>query len=55
MTLITINETMRRLSIGRSTVYRLINEGRLISVLIRGSRRIRLDSVDSLGVSETSK
>ena len=48
MQLITITETMRRLSCGRSTVYRLISEGRLVAVSIRGARRIRVDSVDRL-------
>ena len=48
MELITVNEAMRRLSIGRTTVYRLIKEGRLQSVTIRGARRIRVDSVDAV-------
>ena len=48
MELITVKETMRRLSIGRSTVYRLLAEKRLDSVTIRGARRIRVDSVDDV-------
>ncbi len=45
MKLITTKETMRRLSIGRTTVYRLIAEGRLTAVTVRGARRIQSDSV----------
>lgn len=45
MELITITETMRRLSIGRSTIYKMMGDGRLHSVTIGKARRIRVDSV----------
>ena len=46
--LITVKEVMRRLSIGRSTVYRLAAEGAISSVSIRGARRFHVGSVDAL-------
>lgn len=49
MELITITETMRRLSVGRTTIYKLLSEGRLKSVNIGRSRRILLASVDEIG------
>lgn len=45
---VTVKEAMRRLSCGRSTIYRLMGSGALVSVTIRGSRRIRVDSVDKV-------
>ncbi|WP_082751248.1 helix-turn-helix domain-containing protein [Blastomonas sp. CCH1-A6] len=45
---ITIAETMRRLSVGRTTVYSLLADGRLKSVKIGRSRRILLESVEAL-------
>lgn len=46
--LITINEAMRLLSLGRTTIYRLMNEGSLESVTIGSSRRISMKSVEHL-------
>lgn len=46
--LITINEAMRFLSVGRTTIYRLIKEGSLESVTIGSSRRISMKSVEYL-------
>jgi excisionase family DNA binding protein len=44
---ISVKEVMRRLDCGRSTVYRLMKDGTLDSVTIRGARRVRVDSVDN--------
>ena len=49
MELITVAETMRRLALGRTKVYQLLAEGRLRSVKIGRSRRIRVDSVEAIG------
>jgi len=45
---ISVKEVMRRLDCGRSTVYRLLNDGSLDSITIRGARRVRVDSVNRL-------
>ena len=49
MQLITVTETMRRLSIGRTTVYKMIGDGRLQSVTIGKSRRIQVQCVVDIG------
>lgn len=49
MQLITVAETMHRLSVGRTTVYKMLSEGRLKSVSIGRSRRILLASVEDIG------
>lgn len=43
--LITQEEAARRLGISRTTVWRLIKEGTLLTVNQRGKRRVRLDSL----------
>ena len=43
--LITQEEAARRLGISRTTVWRLIREGTLLTVNQRGKRRVRLDSL----------
>lgn len=45
---ISVKEVMRRLDCGRSTVYRMMKDGTLESVAIRGARRVRVDSVNKL-------
>ncbi len=47
MELITIAETMRRLSLGRTKVYHLLAEGHLQSVKIGRCRRILAESLDA--------
>lgn len=48
MELLTVTETMRRLSLGRTKVYQLLAEGHLKSVKIGRSRRILLKSVEAI-------
>nr|DAL90058.1 MAG TPA: helix-turn-helix domain protein [Caudoviricetes sp.] len=43
--LITQEEAARRLGISRTTVWRLIKEGALLTINQRGKRRVRLDSL----------
>lgn len=43
--LITQEEAARRLGISRTTVWRLIKEGALLTVRQRGKQRVRLDSL----------
>lgn len=43
--LITQEEAARRLGISRTTVWRLIREGALLTVNQRGKKRVRLDSL----------
>lgn len=45
---ITISETAAFLSIGRSTVYNLINEGKLLNVKIRKRSMITVESILAL-------
>lgn len=47
MELLTVAETMRRLSLGRTKVYELLNEGHLQSVKIGRSRRILIESLEA--------
>lgn len=54
MHLITVKEAMRRLSLGRGTIYKLMNEGILVSVKVGRSRRIRVDSVDQVGQGDVA-
>lgn len=46
--MITVPEAARRLAVSRSTLYNLMNDGRLLSVKIGGSRRIWADAVHTL-------
>jgi excisionase family DNA binding protein len=46
VTLLTVDEVATRLACSRRTVYRLIAEGRLGSLLIRNTRRIRDDELE---------
>lgn len=48
MELITVAETMRRLSLGRTKVYQLLAEGHLQSVKIGRSRRILVQSLEAV-------
>lgn len=48
MILITIPDAMHRLSVSRATIYKLLSEGELKSVKIGRSRRIPLESIESL-------
>ncbi len=43
--LITQEEAARRLGISRTTVWRLIREGALLTITQRGKKRVRLDSL----------
>ncbi len=43
--LVTTDETLRLLNIGRTTLYRLIQAGELQGVLIGHSRRFRRDEI----------
>ncbi len=45
--LVTVNEAARRLSIGRSTLYELINDGELETLHIGRSCRVTVDSLDA--------
>ena len=46
--LLTIEQAMMRLSVSRATVYRLLGDGTLSSVHVRGrSRRIPSDAIDA--------
>lgn len=47
MELITVTETMRRLSLGRTKVYELLADGHLQSIKIGRSRRILVQSVEA--------
>jgi excisionase family DNA binding protein len=44
--LLTVDEVATRLACSRRTVYRLIAEGRLASLLVRNTRRIRDDELE---------
>lgn len=46
--LISINDTCRVLSVGKTKVYELINDGTLVSIKIGSRRLIVIDSIDSL-------
>ncbi len=46
--LITIQSACERLAVSRSTLYRLISEGRLKRVYIKGAPRISLASLEAL-------
>ena len=48
MHLITVTETMRRLSLGRTKVYELLADGRIQSVKIGRSRRILAESLEAI-------
>ena len=52
MHLITVAETMRRLSLGRTKVYQLLAEGRLQSVKIGRSRRVLAESLEAIARGE---
>ncbi|MFI8513722.1 helix-turn-helix domain-containing protein [Streptomyces sp. NPDC085460] len=43
--LLTVPEVMKRLKLGRSTVYDLIRSRRLVSINVGRSRRVPLDAV----------
>jgi len=45
MRLVTQTEAAKRLGISRVTVWRLIREGELLGVEVRGKVRVRMDSV----------
>ena len=45
---LSVKEVMRRLDCGRSTVYRLMKDGTLNSITVRGARRVRVDSVNNV-------
>jgi excisionase family DNA binding protein len=51
--LLTVEEVMRLLKLGRTKIYHLMNEGRLESVKIGSARRIKLAS--ALALIETSR
>jgi excisionase family DNA binding protein len=53
--LLTVDETMRLLKIGRSKIYTLIQDGRLISVKIDSARRIKLASALALIEASTDQ
>ncbi len=44
--LLTVRQVMAILGISRSTLYALFNEGRIPSVFIRKSRRVRVSDVE---------
>jgi excisionase family DNA binding protein len=44
--LLTVDEVAARLACSRRTIYRLIAEGRLASLLVRNTRRIRDDELE---------
>jgi excisionase family DNA binding protein len=46
LALLTVDEVATRLACSRRTVYRLIAEGRLASLLVRNTRRIRDDELE---------
>ncbi|MFD4155993.1 helix-turn-helix domain-containing protein [Streptomyces hydrogenans] len=43
--LLTVPEVMKRLKLGRSTVYDLIRSRRLVSITVGRSRRVPIDAV----------
>lgn len=43
--LLTVPQTADRLAVSRSTVYRLIDDGALETIHVRGNRRIRLSAL----------
>jgi excisionase family DNA binding protein len=51
---ISVKEVMRRLDCGRSTVYRMLKDGTLHSVAIRGARRVRVDSVNKVASGDAA-
>ena len=50
--LLTMNETCEALGICRNTIYKLIKEDRLKSIMLAGSRRITVASVEALIAGE---
>jgi excisionase family DNA binding protein len=45
---LSIRETVARYSIGRSTIYELIKQGKLRSVKIAGKRLVPVDAIEAL-------
>jgi excisionase family DNA binding protein len=48
MELITVAETMRRLSLGRTKVYQMLAEERLQSIKIGRARRVLVESLEAI-------
>jgi len=46
--LVSINDTCRILAIGKTTTYKLINEGKLLTVKIGRRTLIVVDSIDNI-------
>ncbi|MEV7042693.1 excisionase family DNA-binding protein [Amycolatopsis sp. NPDC051061] len=53
--LLTVEETARRLSVGRTTTFRLIGSGELVSVRIGRLRRVHVDVIDAYAASLASQ
>lgn len=52
--LLSISQAAESLSIGRSKTYELINEGKLVTVMIGRRRLIRADSIRALALGEAA-
>jgi excisionase family DNA binding protein len=52
--LISIERAAKALSIGRSKTYQLINDGKLLTVMIGRRRLVRADSVRAIATGEAA-